>query len=242
MQGYEEIFAKRGTAYHQAMEQYPEARSREFELAVSFLAAEPKSTILDIPAGGGYLQKFLTADINYLAYDFSGEFDDHHSGVKKCKESEIDLPDEAVNEAVSLAAMHHVVERSLFFAEMYRVLKKGGRLVIADVLEGSAVDPFLNVFLNDWNSMGHKGVFLRFERDKELLAECGFSVTAEFREFPWIFNDSNQAKNYFRKLFFLDLDPSDEQLQEALDRLGVEEKQDSYLVRWSLGFLVATKN
>lgn len=242
MQGYEEIFTKRGKSYQQAMEEYPHARDQEFECAISFLESKKGSTILDVPAGGGYLQHFLPDHLTYLAYDFSGEFDDNHSGVKKCKESRIDLDSQSVDEIINLAALHHVVERSSFFEEMFRVLKPNGQLVIADVVAGSKVDTFLNGFLNDWNSMGHKGVFLNFEKDKSQLGAAGFKVKSKMEEFTWVFKNGADAKDFFRKLFFLDLNPSDQLLGSALENLGVVKNAGEYKVKWSLGILVATKS
>lgn len=241
MQGYEEIFAKRGKSYHQAMDEYSTARNEEFQISASYLESTPGSTILDVPAGGRYLRSFLPDQINYLAYDFSGEFDDNHSGVKKCKEASIELADQSADEIISLAALHHVVERSSFFKEMFRVLKPKGQFVIADVVVGSRVDHFLNGFLNEWNSMGHKGVFLNFERDAIQLEKVGFAVRSEVKEFGWVFTDSAEARDFFRKLFFLDLNPSDELLQAALEKLGVVENSENYRVSWSLGIITASK-
>ena len=83
MQGYEEIFNERGKSYHLAMEKYPSSRDEEFRAVVEELRQKPKGAILDLPAGGGYLRRYLNELILYLAYDFSGEFDDNHSG-RKC--------------------------------------------------------------------------------------------------------------------------------------------------------------
>lgn len=223
------------------MKNYPAVRDEEFESAASFLKSKPGSTILDLPAGGGYLKPFLPKDIYYLAYDFSGEFDDQHSGIKKCKESRIELGDETVDEIISLAALHHVVERGAFYAEMFRILKPGGQFIIGDVVRKSKVDPFLNKFLDQWNSMGHRGRFIDREVDEKEIRGAGFTTRFEIRDFNWNFSTAQDAMLFFRELFFLDLDPPAEQLRGALADLGISEEGLSYHVKWSLGFIVAQK-
>lgn len=240
MQGYEEIFNQRGNTYHFAMAKYPDARAGEFEAALKKLHRAKGSCILDLPAGGGYMQRFLEDDVNYLAYDFSGEFDDHHTGIKKCKESKIDIDDESIDEVVSLAALHHIVSREEFYAEMHRVLKPNGQLVIGDVPKGGKQDYFLNVFLNQYNSMGHDGRFIE-EKDILEIEAAGFAVEVSSESFDWVFASESDAMDFFRLLFCLDLNPSNQLLHEELKKLGVEEAVH-FCVKWGLTFLTCKKN
>ncbi|WP_424962499.1 class I SAM-dependent methyltransferase [Ekhidna sp.] len=239
MQAYEDIFNQRGRSYHLAMERYPNAREEEFHAAVKRLCQTPKSTILDLPAGGGYLQQYLSEDINYLAYDFSGEFNDNHSNIKKCKESKVDIDDESIDEVVSLAALHHIVARKDFYSEMYRILKDGGRLIIADAIAGSRIEEFLNGFLDQWNSMGHRGRFIK-EEDLKEIREVGFNVKMETDKYHWNFDSRASAMDFFRLLFCLDLNPSDQEIMIAFKKLGVMESS-GFSVTWELGFLTCQK-
>lgn len=242
MEDYEEIFSKRGKSYHEAMEQFPDARNEEFLTTVKFLNNKSESTILDIPSGGGYLKRFLNSKANYLPYDFSGEFVNAHAGINKCKESSIDLEDNSVDEIVSLAAMHHVVEREAFYGEMNRILKPGGRLVIVDVVSGTKIDSFLNVFLDAWNSMGHKGRFITINEDETQLQAAGFEVEFEIEGLNWVFSNEEEAHQFFRKLFYLDKDPPAGELKFAIEDLGVSITDSSFEVNWPLGFIVATNH
>jgi SAM-dependent methyltransferase len=241
MQNYKTIFQARGRSYHEAMRSYPGARVQEFTAAVALLNQKPGSRILDLPAGGGYLESYLNEDVTYIAYDFAGEFEDGHSQVAKCEEAKIDLPDASSDEALSLAAMHHIVERSAFYAELARILKPGGKLVIGDVISGSLEDAFLNGFVDRWNSMGHKGVFLEPAHDIEQIGNQGFKVTFETKSYSWAFINETEAIDFFRKLFFLNKEPSTNLVSEELRRLGVNEGSGKYDVNWSLGFYVAEK-
>lgn len=242
MQGYEEIFIKRGRSYHSAMEQFPNARDEEFQETIQHLTIEETTRILDLPAGGGYLQRFLPRNTNYLAYDFSGEFDDQHAGIKKCKEAKIDLENGSVDVVVSLAALHHIVDRCSFYAEMNRILTPGGQFIIGDVIEKTKVDSFLNGFVNQWNSMGHLGNFINAERDITALDNAGFKATFEEKSFYWNFSNEMDAFRFFTDLFYLDKGPSDNVLKQALEDLGNLKVDNSFRVNWTLGFLLATKN
>lgn len=239
MQGYEEIFNQRGTSYHLAMEKYPHARDEEFLAAARRLIQQKNSTILDLPAGGGYLQKHLKKGVNYIAYDFSGEFNDNHQRIKKCREGKIDLPDESVDEIVSLAAFHHIVAREEFYAEMNRILKPGGRLILGDVVSGGKLDRFLNGFLDQWNSMGHNGRFIE-DKDFRDISRTGFNLNFETEQYLWNFDTKQDAIDFFRLLFCLDLKPSDQEVIEAFLELGVSEN-NGYSIAWELGFITCEK-
>lgn len=239
MQGYEEIFNQRGKSYHLAMERYPEAREEEFIAAVKRLKQTQNSTILDLPAGGGYLRKYLNESVNYLAYDFSGEFNDNHLQIKKCKESKVELSDESVDEIVSLAALHHIVARKEFYSEMYRILKPGGRLVIGDATANSKLDTFLNGFLDEWNSMGHNGRFIA-EGDLAEIEEAGFRTDIAIDKYQWNFSTQHDALDFFRLLFCLDRNPKKETLFSALQELGISQ-ENGFSVGWELGFITCEK-
>ncbi|MEQ9466746.1 MAG: methyltransferase domain-containing protein [Ekhidna sp.] len=239
MQGYEEIFNQRGKSYHLAMEKYPHARDEEFYAAIKRLQQRSGSVILDLPAGGGYLKQHLRTGVNYLAYDFSGEFNDNHAGIKKCKESKVDLQDESVDEIVSLAALHHIVARREFYSEMHRVLKPGGQLIIGDAVKDSKLDSFLNGFLDRWNSMGHHGNFIKSE-DLMEMKQAGFQVEMKVDEYYWNFNTQKEAIDFFRLLFCLDLNPPDHEVVKEFDLLGIK-MDHGFSVSWSLGFVVCTK-
>ncbi|MEP5611582.1 MAG: methyltransferase domain-containing protein [Cyclobacteriaceae bacterium] len=241
MQGYEEIFIKRGRSYHSAMAKSPDARVEEFNLMVEFISPQKDGRILDLPAGGGYLKRYLPPNLSYLAYDFSGEFDDNHTGVRKCKEATIDLSSESVDVVASLAALHHIVDRDSFYGEMHRTLKSNGQFILGDVVEGSKPDYFLNVFVNRWNSMGHTGRFMDAEVDSHELEGAGFSVEFRRKSFYWNFQNKTEAMDFFRNLFYLDKNPSKKELFEALSQLGCVQENNRFRVKWSLGFLLAKK-
>jgi len=82
------------------------------------------------------------------------------------------LSGHAADVLVSLAGLHHLPDRAARYLEAKRVLRPGGRIVVADVLKGSSADSFLNGFINEANSMGHHGIFLD-EGDVRAMEDSG---------------------------------------------------------------------
>ena len=68
---YDEIFNKRGNAYHEAMRLAPLARKKEFEIALSGAEIVDGDVLCDLPSGGGYLADHLPRDLKlrYIAID-----------------------------------------------------------------------------------------------------------------------------------------------------------------------------
>ena len=109
-----------------------------------------------------------------------------------------DIPVKAgsVDTVISLAALHHVDEKKRFFSDAYRILRRGGPLTIADVRTQSAVSGFLDGFVNEHNTMGHRGNYIHAKTHKE-LAQSGFMIMeSSVIPFHWGF-DSPEAMGRF---------------------------------------------
>lgn len=207
---YREIFNKRADNYHQAMMEYPLVRRQEFEQAVKFLDIAPGNVICDVPSGGGYLAPYVnTADVSLIFLETSAEFASHCPKGGKCRVMEctlesLPLKDASVDRLLSLAAVHHVPDKAALYREFYRVLKPSAKLVIADVEVGTNTANFLNVFVDRFNSMGHKGVFLD-PGSVEQVAQSGFDLIGVDRpKITWSFHSITAMTEFFRKLFGLD--------------------------------------
>lgn len=200
--------------------------------------------MLDVPAGGGCLRNYLNnerySSVGYSGFDFSKGFV-KQSPIKLCTESHIPAEDSHFDAAVCLAALHHVEDRVGFFVELLRTLKTGGQLLVGDVMSDSKEAVFLNCFVNDWNSLGHKGDFLCFDRDVPLLQKVGFSTKTMIKNYLWSFDSEAACHDYLRLLFALDKTPSETLLNNAIAKLGTKESSTRFHLHWSLGFIVAAK-
>jgi len=238
---YAEIFAERGASYHRAMSDCPRARDAEFRAALEPLRDRADGLLCDLPSGGGYLAEFLPDSMSYIGVDPSDDFIDAcPTGLDRIKAdvTSVPLDDGSVDYIVSLAALHHEPDLSAVFREMRRLLKAGGRAVIADVAVDTRPALFLNGFVDRHNPMGHEGHFLD-ERLGGLLEAAGFEIVDDrLVETPWKFDTMEQGGEFCRKLFWMpSLDVA--AVVEAMDReIGVKFDEGKPQVCWVLRRLV----
>jgi len=206
---YAEIFAERGAAYHAAMAACPHARDAEFRAVIEPLA-DRTGLLCDMPSGGGYLAAHLPSGLSYVGVDPSDDF------VRACpigtvcikgSISEVPLGDGAADCLVSLAALHHEPDLPKVFGEMRRLVRPGGRVVIADVAAGTPPARFLNGFVDANNPMGHVGLFLD-DRTAGLIEAARFTIADDaLVDMPWVFDSLAEAGDFCRSLFWMpDLD------------------------------------
>jgi SAM-dependent methyltransferase len=239
MADYDKSFATRGHQYMYAVETYPCAMEMEFQIAAEKVLATHPSSVLNIPAAGVPLNKYLPSTISYTAFETSPSFAEI-SGHTCASLFEIPLASESIDTIISLAALHHATaeERIRFFKETLRILKPGGSFIVGDVLKGSRMDSWLNDFVNRHNSAGHCGNFWT-DTDCETFRTAGFQ-TAEFSksEYTWNFDNSYSMFDFTRHLFGLDLVKSDHDVREGLVYyLDATETT----IPWELGYFVCRK-
>jgi len=238
---YSEIFQQRGAAYHGAMAACPHARDAEFRAVLEPLADTPDGLLCDMPSGGGYLAAHLRPGMRYVGVDPSDDF------IHACPPSldrikadiaRVPLADGSVDYIVSLAALHHEPGLPAVFREMRRLLRTGGRMVIADAAVDSPPARFLNGFVDANNPMGHEGRFLD-ERTAGLLEAENMQVTDDrVVEMPWGFDSLDQAGEFCRHLFWMPaLDAA--AVAEAMDReIGFDMVDGRPHLRWALRRIV----
>lgn len=246
-QSYEQIFSKRANAYQKAMELYPAARQREFQLAVERAGLTAADVICDAPSGGGYLRAYLPADIGrYLAVETAPDFTVHcplgkHDRTVRSPLDDIAIENNSVDACINLAGSHHLHDKSRFFSEARRILKPGGRLVLADAEKGTRVDRFLNGFVDRHSSMGHDGIFLDESTAAEITG-CGFRVhDDELIGFPWAFETRKDIGIFCKLLFGIDLAAADDVLAGTEEILGYMPGPGEFNLAWSLRYIVAIK-
>jgi SAM-dependent methyltransferase len=242
---YEEIFAARADSYQQAMEMLPRAREREFMAVIEPLGNIAGKTLCDMPAGGGYLHRYLPRDVRYVAVEPSEIFIASCPAGAGCSAvrapiERVPLDTGSVDCLVSLAGLHHCPDLGAVFGEMRRLVRDGGTVVIADVEEGTGPAAFLNAYVDAHNPLGHRGTFLD-DAVPALLREAGLAPVADAPiEIPWSFDDARQAGAYCGALFGIEGVAAEEIADAMAETLGLCGGPGAYNVRWELRRLVCS--
>lgn len=250
VQSYADLFELRGTSYDQAMQVWPHARHQEFEQMLQMIPFHDGMVVADVPAGGGYLQRYLPTGCIWLGHEPCATFSDHHASAKGVLgQALLPLPwqNERVDIMVSLAGVHHQADKRPLFADMHRVTREGGFFILSDVAAHSPVAHFLDEFVGSHNSTGHDGIYLDESTAKDLEA-TGWKIRSDKRaRFHWMFQTVQDMTEFCRKLFDI-RSASDAEIYDAVeDHLGVdvmEPKQaggDMIGMRWELRTILAER-
>jgi SAM-dependent methyltransferase len=243
---YEEIFEKRGDLYHKAMMLYPQARREEFNNIIDIANIRDGDLICDIPSGGGYMKNFINKRIEIISIETSQAF------AKSCKANtasdviltnldRVAIKSNSVDRVLSLAGLHHIEDKLSFYSESHRILKSKGKLLIADARQDAMVSTFLDVFVNEHNSMGHRGAYLN-ENTQGEIENCGFDVVySSSLKYHWRFSSLDDMLTYFQLLFGIDKGTHDQILHGITRYLGYIIIKKEYCVNWELSFYKAIK-
>ncbi|MFI4975605.1 MAG: class I SAM-dependent methyltransferase [Caulobacterales bacterium] len=237
--GYSALFQVRGAPYDRAMALHPDARREEFMQAIGRAALFPGATVADVPAGGGYLARYLPPECRWLGHEPCASF----VGADRSKNVPLlPLPwiDGQADAAISIAGVHHLSEKAPLFAELARVVRPGGRLVLSDVHEGSRPARFLDGFVDRHNSTGHVGDYLG-EHTLVELRKAGWTVISHERvAFHWRFNNPHDMAAFCYQMFDLRTSSPEETARTIEAQLGFDRDSGGVGMRWELYTVVAT--
>jgi hypothetical protein len=233
---YENIFRHRGQSYDLAMNNYPNARDKEFNNLFARFPIHNNETILDIPSLGGYLKKYCLEDTLLLSRDFSTSIN-NISVVSPYEKWNIP----SVDRIVCLASIHHIEKLDLFLENISSHTKENGLVHIADVSANSNIANFLDEFVGKYTSTGeHKGLYYNWN-NIQFPKDLSVSSISEI-ECPWVFESEQDMINYCGLLFDL-RDVSDQEILNALTGyIGYKNINNKIYLNWHLTYVDLRKN
>lgn len=243
---YAEIFNTRAGAYHQAMQNCPDARAREFQIAVELAGLKAGHWVADFPSGGGYLAAYLPEDCSLVPIEASEVFARLHPDAQKygpivARQHQLPLQTGTVDCTISIAGMHHCHNKPVIFSELFRITQPGGCLVLADVASESSEALFLDEFVHSQNSMGHQGEYLDTST-AVALRSAGFEIVFDqIMAFSWNFSSEIGMATFCKLLFGMDK-ASLQGVTEGIARYqGYESTAGSICMHWKLHYIKVIK-
>ena len=114
--------------------------------------------------------------------------------------------------------------------------------MIMDVHKESETGNFLNNFVDQYNSIGHKGNFLSYD-DIRLLKELKFvNINSKNVTCKWVFSNYQELFEYFINLFGLDMLSNMSALHEEIKKRFLIKKTRTHIIlNWSLFLIRAHK-
>lgn len=241
---YEKVFAERGWRYLRALNRFPEARAEEFKTAAIAARVEPGHRVVDVPAAGGMMARYLPEGCSVVRLECAPGFS---SGDQLRSHARADyscwpLADASADRVISVAGVHHVEDKRPFYSEGVRCLAPGGVLLLAEVAEGSVIDRFLDGFIDRYNPQGHKGFYLN---DQTLvdLQQSGLEIESVVEQaYHWNFAAASDLHAYCSDQFGLKSLAEDQFVAELTEYLPLEiDQQQRVKLPWVLRHIRAIK-
>ncbi len=238
---YLESFNKRGNEYKYAIDNYIYIIENEFKEINNLINFENEITIVNI-AGGVPINLYFPSEIkiNYIPLEINEKLSQIYN-YPLVKNNNLELLSESVGYITLITFLHHYTEneRIELYNECKRVLKPGGKLIIADVIKESKQDKFLNEFVNHYNSNGHNGIFFNESDKKDLFM---FNYTEfQTKKYYWISNNMNELCDFFKNLFGLDLASNADIINGINNYLDYTIINDKIYIEWELCYLISVK-
>lgn len=262
---------KRWDIYCQTIENNAKVRNKELSIMLELINPQKGEEILEIGTGSGFLTipiakkigfsgEMITCDINEDALDNLFEktksilpiktqlFTNNYFQKNKFEQKYY----KRFDKIISLATFHHFDNkrycsgsfgRISILLEIYEMLKKGGKLILSDVVNNTQTQMYFDAIDNPYYFApnGHPHDFFSASQLLEILKKIGFKdIEVKILEVPWEFNSILEAKKFFKNIHNAQCS-CDESFEIAKNILGFKKNKNKYQTNWQLFFATAKK-
>lgn len=252
--------------YRLANTKFPRVRAKELARQLELTNPQKGETIAEVGTGNGYLTfalahkvgkngRIFTYDYQKSNIDFVNEHNKKRlpiTTIHQATDYDFELANESVDKISSIATLHHYDNRSTgtgtkgrekAIREFYRILKKGGKLIIGDVAHGTASQRHFDSIDNpiDCAPSGHPHDFLTEKLARELCENAGFNnIKWNIEQVPWEFESEEQAQRFLHTIHNAKCSPK-ESFEHAKKKLRWWKEDNKFYLEWELFYLTADK-
>ncbi|MBU3913656.1 MAG: methyltransferase domain-containing protein [Nanoarchaeota archaeon] len=246
----------RSKLYRECLREFPDARLEDIEVMKKYLAPKNGERILEIGAGSGLFSKFISDllgdDGRLIVSDPSlGQLEEIKELGKKNIDliqfvqfgsEKVNLEKEKVDAVWSFGAMHHMFKKSKSFDNLSRILKKGARVVIADVFSGSNLAKHFDDKVAKFCIVGHEVAFWSKEYADSICFLGGFTKPKFYDlNIQWKFKNKEDIGFFLYKLHGMTKTTPENCLKGAEEILGVQKKDGLYCLNWPMTLFITYK-
>lgn len=244
---YQEIFEERGLEFAQASQKYEDSIWDELNKFVIFADIKVNDWVLDAAAAGGFLSKHLQqskkAQVISLDPCFHLSRLAFENGIISVCSTINKMPfKNRFDKILCLVSLHHEQNLQQFFNEAFEILKSDGSLVIAEVEQKTAPAYFLNEFVDQHSTLGHKGEFFT-EHYLDKIQKAGFLISeSKYQSYHWKFQSKSQMGDAVKMMFGIDRASLSLVIHGIEKILGTDQLKDSFIgMRWGLRYVYCVK-
>jgi len=246
-----EFIGIRSRLYKECLKEFLHARDEEINAIKKYLTPKDNETILEVGAGSGLLSEALAEIVKngkLIVSDPSAEqlqeVNKNKYNIEILNESadNLSLENETVDAICSLGAMHHCFNKTKAFQNFARILKKNGRLVIADIFHGSKLAKHFDTQVAKYCITGHEVAFWTDEFAESLCFLTSFEKPKiSTLNIHWKFKSKEDIGIFLYKIHAMTKTTPKECLRGAEEILGVTKKDNAYYLNWPLKIIVTKK-
>ena len=240
----------RSKLYRECLKEFPNARDEDIDVMKKYLAPKNTETILEVGAGSGFFSGILADLVEKLIVSDPSE--EQLQEVKNLNKKNIkivvrgadnlNLKKETADAIWSFGAMHHCFNKTKSFQNFFQVLKKDGRLILADVYHGSKLARHFDVQVAKFCITGHEVAFWTNEFAESLCFLAGFEKPQIYDlDIKWKFKTKEEIGVFLYKIHAMTKTTPEKCLRGAEEILGIKQKNDLYCLNWPMKVMISKK-